>query len=970
MAWLEAIPSHEDSLEAVAGSTDLGHAWVNAALASGCSLTSRDKEVIAAATGTRIDPNELTFEILELRSKLDRFVAASVFVHEETHFYQLISTPYGRLVSEIERYFVADIVNVVSALGNAALLHVDVLPLRDWVVTAVRSSTPDVPHAALLGTAYLNAYSLKACLEGSSLPSLDNHPSRSARIADALDSWPQWLCAQDRAEGAEVTDDYAIKQTSHPSEMVSDLNEEDNAVPTLGTFRVSPREIFEGVALLTQIEWIRDTIGSDVDLAQILRVVNPGLLDPRYLVTRRLVTSAFPNLRWPARRAILLALSDLAFWGPTHRDYLGGSDSPVKWEDVHPGFRFVRSLEVLGRHRVRPTGTLLNDYEAISEIVCADLMWPRPPSMVESYLHEHTEPDLPLLADDLLAPVRRRAALARVEEPLLFIDGTNEAELHEKFELILPFMIERGHLRMKESQAGFEILFMAALSSLARDAFRGDSLPRLFDEPADVSGPVHESAMRSLFGGQADLFMPLTATRSNSDEQAGLGWEIVAAKGGIDEIISTLRVRGLDPMVNALRRAGAIKPESATDWYAREPAIAKALASLRNFSTDGSFTVELPRLLSILRRAEEGAAEDLAMLLEDVGMDYFVPELQSVFAYRRPSSESPRSDAQSSDGGSAPVTEATSGVESEQVVAALVYRAAALSEQGRFRDALDACEDVVERFGERPESGVRELVAMAMFNKAVDLTHLGRIEEEVGVYDSVVARLNDAHEPVLRRRIAKALFYKGRVLGNLLKRPGDAVVAFNDVVARFGDESDSVLREHVAEALFYKGVMLSDLHQYGDAIATFCEVATRFRESSEVGLAEQVGQSLFNKGILLRATGNREGAVVVLGDLAGQYGDSTSPKLRKTAADAMFYQAVTLGELGRSQEEIAVYDALVARFANDKEAAVRQQAIAALDARTQLQAQGNHNLAIMGETATTDRGAKEPRRKWWRRKRH
>ena len=98
-------------LHATAGACDNGYAWVAAALSSGLAeYSAADLNELAETLQAPNHPTDgLSRWVTDIRSRLDRLAAASVLVHEETHFYQLISTPYGRLVSELERYWVTDL---------------------------------------------------------------------------------------------------------------------------------------------------------------------------------------------------------------------------------------------------------------------------------------------------------------------------------------------------------------------------------------------------------------------------------------------------------------------------------------------------------------------------------------------------------------------------------------------------------------------------------------------------------------------------------------------------------------------------------------------------------------------------------------------------------------------------------------------------------------------------------------------
>ena len=86
-----------------------------------------------------------------------------------------------------------------------------------------------------------------------------------------------------------------------------------------------------------------------------------------------------------------------------------------------------------------------------------------------------------------------------------------------------------------------------------------------------------------------------------------------------------------------------------------------------------------------------------------------------------------------------------------------------------------------------------------MFNKGFRLGALGRSEEAIAVYDEVVGRFGEASEPGLREQVAMAMFNKGFRLG-ALGRSEEWIAVYDDVVGRFGEASEPGIQEIVAQA--------------------------------------------------------------------------------------------------------------------------------------------------------------------------
>ena len=80
-----------------------------------------------------------------------------------------------------------------------------------------------------------------------------------------------------------------------------------------------------------------------------------------------------------------------------------------------------------------------------------------------------------------------------------------------------------------------------------------------------------------------------------------------------------------------------------------------------------------------------------------------------------------------------------------------------------------------------------------------ELGTLNRGEEEIAVYDEVVRRFGDAVEAGIREQVARALVNKGFRLG-MLNRNEEAIASYDEVLKRFGDSAEPALLEQVAKA--------------------------------------------------------------------------------------------------------------------------------------------------------------------------
>ncbi len=152
---------------------------------------------------------------------------------------------------------------------------------------------------------------------------------------------------------------------------------------------------------------------------------------------------------------------------------------------------------------------------------------------------------------------------------------------------------------------------------------------------------------------------------------------------------------------------------------------------------------------------------------------------------------------------------------------ALLNKGITLGEAGRAVEALAAYDEVVRRYGDRPEAGIAGQVARALVNKGVTLGQAGRAGEELAAYDEVVRRYADRPETAIAEPVASALLYKGFTLAEA-GRAGEELAAYDEVVRRYADRPEAGIAKRVAMALFIKGVTLGDAGRAEEAAAPLC----------------------------------------------------------------------------------------------------------------------------------------------------
>ena len=177
------------------------------------------------------------------------------------------------------------------------------------------------------------------------------------------------------------------------------------------------------------------------------------------------------------------------------------------------------------------------------------------------------------------------------------------------------------------------------------------------------------------------------------------------------------------------------------------------------------------------------------------------------------------------------------GESAETAARELFETTAALNVLNRAEDTVEACDEVIRRFGESESPAVLVWVAKALVNKGTGLRDLKRPQDALKVFDEVIRRFGKSETPALLERVATALVIKGVVLG-ALKRSQDALEAYDEVIRRFGKSETPALLERVATALSNRGAALVVLNRPQDALEACDEVVRRFGKSETPALRQ------------------------------------------------------------------------------------------------------------------------------------
>ena len=172
-------------------------------------------------------------------------------------------------------------------------------------------------------------------------------------------------------------------------------------------------------------------------------------------------------------------------------------------------------------------------------------------------------------------------------------------------------------------------------------------------------------------------------------------------------------------------------------------------------------------------------------------------------------------------------SQGNTGESAELAARELFKTTAAANVRNRAEDTVEACDEVIRRFGKSEIPAVLVWVAKALVNKGTALSELKRPQDALEACDEVIRRFGESETPALLDSVAFALVNRGGALG-ALNRPQDALEACDEVIRRFWKGETTALLDSVAFALGNRGAALGALNRPQDALEACDEVVRRF----------------------------------------------------------------------------------------------------------------------------------------------
>jgi tetratricopeptide (TPR) repeat protein len=285
-----------------------------------------------------------------------------------------------------------------------------------------------------------------------------------------------------------------------------------------------------------------------------------------------------------------------------------------------------------------------------------------------------------------------------------------------------------------------------------------------------------------------------------------------------------------------------------------------------------------------------------------------------------------------------------------------------LFDRAAYAQAIAGCQEVVERFADEDEPGVRERVAYARLLEGLSLARLGRREQAIAVYDDLIARYGGSTDAKTGLRVAWALSNRGVMLKRLGRRE-EAIAAYDELIARAGRAREPELRLRTSWGLWNKGSLLEELSRSAEADSVYEQLIERHDEGLDGELDRKVGWRMAVRARKASQSGDTRALFRLCDELVERFGDASDPGLQLNVLGALSQRAAELERLGRDDEALATYEEIVARFGDATNADLRERLAATLTNKALRMAElgrGREAIAAYDEALALLDGASEP----------
>ncbi|MYA35521.1 MAG: ATP-binding protein [Gammaproteobacteria bacterium] len=183
----------------------------------------------------------------------------------------------------------------------------------------------------------------------------------------------------------------------------------------------------------------------------------------------------------------------------------------------------------------------------------------------------------------------------------------------------------------------------------------------------------------------------------------------------------------------------------------------------------------------------------------------------------------------------------------------LLKEASGLYRTGKLEESIEACEKVIDQFGNSDVTELQKLVAIALVHKGLSSSGRGELDLAMEVWDAIIDRFGNCGKQELEEEVALALVNKG-VMHKYRDEPEIARSIWRIVAEQFRDSDSPELQVLVATSLSYLASVQIELGNAKDALNIINSIEKRFRAfDQDWRFALQLWRTMLTKSCALFA---------------------------------------------------------------------------------------------------------------------
>ena len=239
-------------------------------------------------------------------------------------------------------------------------------------------------------------------------------------------------------------------------------------------------------------------------------------------------------------------------------------------------------------------------------------------------------------------------------------------------------------------------------------------------------------------------------------------------------------------------------------------------------------------------------------------------------------------------------------------ISAKLLMANSLAEDAKFSQAIDLYNTVITNLEQEKEFETEELYSAALIFKGIALTEMKDRQGALQAYQQVEQKFKNSNDVRVQKNVVSALNQMGLTLAALGENDQELKV-YEQIDGLFAKSNAPELKRPFAQTLFQRSHAEILNGNPEAAIATLEEIDKKFRTTDDEEIQAIASMANINKGLLIEQSGDIGKALALFDRVVMRHIGTNSPKLIPPLALAMLHKGATLFASRRIEEAIATY---------------------------------------------------------------